>query len=116
VRILVVEDDESIREFIGTFLMDEGYEVMLATNGAEALRLVEQQQPELIFLDIYMPVMDGPAFIEAYRQAVPQTVPVIGMSANANEVRMLGSFDGFIAKPFDLTELLDCVEQYATTA
>jgi CheY-like chemotaxis protein len=108
-----VEDDDSIREFISTFLVDEGYEIMQATNGLEALRLVEQQTPELIFLDVYMPMMDGPSFVAAYRQIPSANAPIIGMSANAHEAKMLNCFDGFIAKPFDLNELLECVEQYA---
>jgi two-component system, OmpR family, response regulator MprA len=113
VRILIVEDDDSIREFVSTFLVDEGYEIMLAKNGVEALDMLQHEHPQLIFLDVYMPVMDGPAFVEEYRQRVSETAPIIGMSANANEAKMLGCFDGFLAKPFDLTELLACVETYA---
>jgi CheY-like chemotaxis protein len=116
VRIMIVEDDESIREFVSTFLTDEGHEVTLAENGVEALRLVDQQPPALIFLDMYMPVMDGSAFLEAYRNRVTQPAPVIGMSANSSEAKVLDHFDGFLAKPFDLTELLDCIERFATRA
>ena len=111
-HILIVEDDESIREFVSTFLVDEGYEIMLAKNGVEALELLKQKRPELIFLDVYMPIMDGPAFVDAYRQITPNTAPIIGMSANVNEAKLLGCFDDFLAKPFNLTDLLDCIQRY----
>ena len=112
-HILVVEDDESIREFVSTFLVDEGYDVLLARNGVEALELLKQQHPGLIFLDVYMPVMDGPAFVNAYRQISPTAAPIIGMSANLNEAKLLGCFDDFLAKPFNLSDLLDCIHRYA---
>lgn len=111
-NILVIEDDQSIREFVSTFLQDEGFETMIAANGAEGLKLLDDWQPELIFLDVYMPVMDGPAFLEAYRKRTGRLAPVIGMSANAHEAKLLSYFDGFLAKPFNLDELLSCVHQF----
>src|SRR5689334_2421690 len=80
--ILLVEDDESIREFIGAFFEDEGYHFATAVNGAEALKVVARLQPALILLDIYMPLMDGRAFAAAYRELPGPHAPIIGMSAN----------------------------------
>ena len=81
--ILLVEDDESIREFISAFFEDEGYTFATAINGAEALKIVARLQPALIFLDIFMPIMDGKAFAAAYRELSDPHAPIIGMSANA---------------------------------
>jgi two-component system, OmpR family, response regulator len=111
VRILIAEDDEGIREFIGAFLVDEGYHVFMANNGQEALTLAETQKPDLIFMDVFMPIMDGRAFMSAYRDS-GQRVPVIGMSANANDTSLVSLFDGFISKPFDLDELIECIEAF----
>ena len=66
-RVLVVEDDETLRTTVAEALEDEGYQVITATNGAEALRLVRAAEPDAIVLDLMMPVMDGRAFLEASR-------------------------------------------------
>src|SRR5687767_908556 len=83
-RIMICEDDEGIREFVGAFLADEGFEIALATNGQEALSMISEKMPSLIFMDVYMPVMDGRTFVDLYRQTPGPHVPVIGMSANLN--------------------------------
>jgi CheY-like chemotaxis protein len=111
-RIMICEDDEGIREFVGAFLTDEGYEITMAANGQEALTIIAEDMPSLIFMDVYMPVMDGRTFVDLYRQLPGPHVPVIGMSANLNDSSLMKSFDGFIAKPFDLEQLLECIEQY----
>lgn len=111
-RIMICEDDEGIREFVGAFLTDEGYDIALATNGQEALTMIADKAPSLIFMDVYMPVMDGRTFVDQYRKTPGPHAPVIGMSANLNDASLVSSFDGFIAKPFDLEQLLECIEQY----
>ena len=110
--ILLVEDDESIREFISAFFEDEGYTFAIATNGAEALEIVARLQPALIFLDIYMPVMDGRTFAAAYRKLPGPHAPIIGMSANEPDEETASDFDGFMTKPFDLEELTACIAHY----
>jgi len=80
--ILVVEDEPAIRDLIAMLLTDEGYEPLVASNGAVALDLVRQTPPRLILLDLMMPVMDGRAFLRACRaEALCQDVPVVVMSA-----------------------------------
>src|SRR5690242_7888415 len=66
--ILVVDDDETIAMTIESFLTEEGYTVMVAQNGKEALERAEESPPAVILLDMKMPVMDGWAFASAYRQ------------------------------------------------
>ena len=110
--ILLVEDDESIREFMSAFFEDEGYTFATAMNGAEALKLVARLQPAVIFLDIFMPIMDGRAFAAAYWELPGPWAPIVGMSANAPDEELAAYFDGFLTKPFDLDDLTACIEQY----
>ena len=110
--ILLVEDDESIREFISAFFEDEGYSFATAVNGAEALKIAPRLQPAVILLDIYMPIMDGRAFAAAYRELPGPHAPIIGMSANMPDKESAAYFDGFLRKPFDLDELVACIERY----
>ena len=114
-RVLVVEDDETLRTTVAEALEDEGYQVITATNGAEALRLVRAAEPDAIVLDLMMPVMDGRAFLEACRreQRCAET-PVLVVSAHrkladiaAAELRV----ENFMAKPFELAALLRAVDQ-----
>lgn len=66
-KILVVEDDTSLNEAYKTILSAAGYETKTAFNGKEALELVEEEEPDIIFLDLRMPVLDGIGFLRAYQ-------------------------------------------------
>lgn len=113
-RVLVVEDEESIREVIAMLLSDEGYEALVAPNGVVALDLVRQTPPRLILLDLMMPVMDGRAFLQACRaETLCQDVPVVVMSAayNTPTIQELRA-EAFLAKPFDLGDVLSVVKRF----
>jgi len=113
--ILVVDDDEVILSTLALFLADEGYVVVVAGNGQEALERAEREHPRLILLDMKMPVMDGWAFAAAYRERPGPHAPIIVMTA-ARDARGRAAeiaADGFLAKPFDLDRLLDLVRQHA---
>jgi CheY-like chemotaxis protein len=110
--ILVVDDDKAILEFVSLALQDEGYKVSTAYNGADALQAIEKHQPDLVLLDMAMPVMDGVAFLKAYCGDSCDHAPVITLSAHANFPSELHCSCDFIAKPFDLNLLLERVEQY----
>jgi two-component system, chemotaxis family, chemotaxis protein CheY len=112
-RILLVDDDESIREFISQALAEEGYEVMIAAQGAAALALVDEGQPNLILLDLRMPVLDGWGFLEAYRGKPGPHAPVVALTASHDKAasKLPPGVNAFIAKPFDLYELLDLVDK-----
>jgi two-component system chemotaxis response regulator CheY len=114
--ILVVDDDDSIRELIEMALVDEGYAVALATNGQEALDKLGAAQPRLILLDMAMPVMDGWAFAAAYRARPGPHAPIVVVTAarEAAERAAQVDADDFIAKPFDLDRLLETVERHAS--
>jgi len=67
VKILVVEDDASLNDAYKTILLSAGYETRTAFNGEEALKLVKEDEPDIIFLDLRMPVLDGIGFLRAYK-------------------------------------------------
>jgi two-component system, chemotaxis family, chemotaxis protein CheY len=110
--ILAVDDDPSIRTTVADILSAEGYRVITAANGVEALSIIEQVHPALILLDMRMPVMDGWAFARELA-ARRMTVPVVVMTA-AQDARRWAQEIGAaaaLAKPFDLLDLLDVVEK-----
>ena len=112
--ILVVDDDVTIAMTIESVLIEEGYTVVIAHNGKEALEFAEESPPAVILLDMKMPVMDGWAFASAYRQQDKPHAPIIVMTA-AHDSRQRASeiaADGFIPKPFDLDELLALINRY----
>ncbi len=107
-RVLVVDDDRDIRQVVSWALEDEGYSVVEASNGREALEAVQRDAPKAILLDLGMPVMDGWTFVRECRDArVCDGVPIVVMSAGhrAGEATKIGAAD-FLAKPFDLDVLL----------
>jgi CheY-like chemotaxis protein len=105
--ILVVEDEVDIRAFLRCYLTLMGTRVTMAANGREALDILADWRPDLIMLDILMPVMSGLAFLRI-RQADPtlRTIPVIVMTASLNVRDVPSTADAVIAKPFDLDQLL----------
>jgi CheY-like chemotaxis protein len=112
-RVLVVDDDASIRGFLAEALSDEGYHVETAGNGQEALTILGGWRPDVILLDLMMPVMDGWEFRSAQRQLPGLAdVPVIVLSATrdlpskAEQLQPAWLF----SKPFDLDELLATIE------
>jgi len=112
-RILLVDDDESIRQIVTIFLTDEGYQVAGAGNGLSALGLLPSFQPEIILLDLRMPVMDGWEFVRRYRELPGPHAPIIAFVAalRAEQEKVEIGAVGLLAKPFDLEELLDAVEK-----
>jgi two-component system KDP operon response regulator KdpE len=107
-RILVVEDDPAIRRAIVAQLRGEGYDVIEAANGREALAAARADKPDLVLTDLAMPVMDGFELITTLRKG--STTPVIVLSVRGGEadrVRALDlGADDFVAKPFSVAELL----------
>jgi DNA-binding response OmpR family regulator len=117
--LLVVDDDEGIRDFIEATLSDEGYEVRSAPNGRAALELLGPRgpaRPGLILLDMRMPVMDGWEFARAYREAAPagSRAPIVVLTAARDGAGRAAEIaaDGYLAKPFGLHELLGTVRQH----
>jgi two-component system, chemotaxis family, chemotaxis protein CheY len=113
-RILIVDDDESIRELVVAFLTVEGYEAISASHGAAALEMLQNVQPALILLDMRMPIMDGGEFARAYRELPGPHAPLVVLTAamDAGEESEEIGADGYIAKPFDLSDLLKVIEKH----
>jgi len=111
-RILVVDDDALIRDTLAIALGDEGYQVRVAPDGRAALNAIGIWRPDLIVLDLMMPVMDGAAFRTAQRAlSATAQIPVIVLSA-AHEVQSRAAVlepAAIFTKPFDLGALLDAI-------
>jgi two-component system, chemotaxis family, chemotaxis protein CheY len=118
-QILVVEDDAAIRGLVTEVLRDDGYEVREAANGVEALAALEGHEPDLIVLDLMMPVMDGWAFVEeCRRRSRCAGVPIVVTSASHDLPKTAERLSSYgvrtcLAKPFDVDGLLALVERYA---
>ncbi len=107
-RVVVADDEENIRTLVGSYLRAEGYDVVAAENGAEAVDLVRRRQPDLVVLDVLMPGIDG---IEALRQIRTfSDVYVIMLTARAEETdKLIGlsvGADDYLTKPFSPRELV----------
>ena len=108
--ILVVDDDPTILATVSEALDFEGFPVITATNGAEALELVDRNWPSLVLLDMRMPVLDGWGFMRAVRER-GLNLTVVVMTAAADARRWAREIDaqGVLAKPFELDDLLGAV-------
>jgi CheY-like chemotaxis protein len=115
VSVLVVDDERDIREAVAEVLKDEGYEVIDARDGAEALLQLRAHHPAVVLLDLMMPGMNGWEFCAARkREPDLHAIPVIVISA-------LGKVSGidaaaFLTKPFELDTLVSTVRHYADPA
>ena len=110
-RILIVDDDESIRQIVHMCLADEGYDVAEASNGLTALSMLGEIQPHLILLDLRMPVMDGWEFARRYRSTPGPHAPIVAFVAALNAEQECADLPtaGILNKPFDLDDLLRAV-------
>jgi DNA-binding response OmpR family regulator len=109
--ILIAEDEFNIAALLRDVLEDEGYSVVLAQNGQEALDMLSTTQPALVVTDVMMPLLDGFALCRAM-QAHPahQVIPVIVMSAIVDLSANVGCRAiAFLKKPFDLQEVIDTI-------
>lgn len=118
--ILVVDDEQDIRQLVSEILEDEGYDVAMAENAAEARKLKSQRLPHLILLDIWMPDSDGITLLREWVAEDDALCPVIMMSGHASvesavEATRLGAYD-FLEKPLSLAKLLLIVERALETS
>lgn len=113
--ILVVDDEPDIRQLVSEILADEGYQVDVAQDAAEARRLYARKPPDLALLDIWMPDTDGITLLKEWKREEADDFPVIMMSGHgtvetAVEATRLGAYD-FLEKPLSMAKLLLTVER-----
>lgn len=106
--ILIVDDNPSVRTLVREYLSEQGFRVVTADNGQNALYTARSEKPDLILLDVMMPEMDGYQFISAYRKE--NDIPIILLTAKLEETdKVLGlelGADDYVTKPFGMRELL----------
>jgi len=105
--VLVVDDDPDVLEAVGDALELAGYRVALAPHGVEALARVASARPDVVLLDLVMPVMDGAAFSEELRRRGEGDIPIVVLSAEGDPQRAASiGAQAFLAKPFERRALL----------
>lgn len=114
--VLVVDDEFGVAEVLESILQDEGYRVLTAINGRQGLDRAAETQPDLIMLDVMMPIMGGAAMLAALRtDGRFAQVPVILMSSldETTARESCSGFQAFLRKPFRIAELLALLDQVA---
>jgi CheY-like chemotaxis protein len=116
-RVLLVEDDGMVRRLLATILENNGYRVIQAENGSEALKCIDSDSVDAIVLDLLMPVMDGLKFLHELRSARNLDIPVLVLTASLkpssdDERRVLDAGANCVArKPVKAPELLKLLQQ-----
>lgn len=109
IKILVVEDDQTIRGLVRDFLVEHNYLVETAGDGVEAIEITKKQQPDLVLLDLSLPKLTGESVCKEIKRLYPQ-MPVIILTAKNRTNDILSGFqlgaDDYISKPFEIEELL----------
>lgn len=117
-EVMIIDDEEDLRELIETMLVKEGYDVLKAENGEKALDILEDKTPNLILLDIHMPGLDGWETLEEMeRRGITEDSPVIMFTVEElTFVKMLRKdiegLVGYIEKPFERKKLLKIIKEY----
>ena len=112
-KILIVEDDCDFQDIYQLYLQGESFQVLTASNGKEAMAVLERETPDLIILDLIMPVMDGEEFYVWLRgQEKWRHIPVIIASVNEKSpprINELGGISGSLKKPFEIDALIGMI-------
>ena len=118
IKVMIIDDSNTIRKSAEMFLRSSGYEVILAEDGFEAMSKIVDNQPDIIFIDIVMPRLDGyKACMLIKKNPIYQSIPVIMLSSKDGlfdkaRGRMVGSND-YLTKPFTTEGLLSIIHKYA---
>jgi DNA-binding response OmpR family regulator len=107
-RVLIVDDEQTVREVVGQYMELEGYQVLQATNGLEALRIASATPPDIVILDLTLPGIDGLEVCRRLRAG--SAVPILMLTARAEDADKLEGFgvgaDDYLTKPFNPRELV----------
>ncbi|OGX08695.1 MAG: hypothetical protein A2Z88_11565 [Omnitrophica WOR_2 bacterium GWA2_47_8] len=114
-KILVIDDDATLTKLLDARLSANGYEVVIAKDGAEGLEKYKKEKPDLIILDIEMPKMDGYTFVLEFKQiASLRDTPIIMLTAKEamREIFAIEGINDYIVKPFDMDDLLNKIKKH----
>lgn len=114
--ILIVDDNDAIREMQIAVLESANYSVREASNGSLALTLAEETRPQLVLMDITMPGMTGYQVLDRLREKYGSELPIVMVSAlpedEERDIALARGATGYISKPFDIPSVLNCVKQF----
>jgi two-component system response regulator MprA len=110
--VMVVDDEPDLRDLVALTLIDAGYEVGVARDGREALAKINERRPDIILLDMMMPIMDGQTLCRKLRDdgGLPRVVVMTAADHVAQCARDVGAV-GWLAKPFDIDELVIAIRK-----
>jgi CheY-like chemotaxis protein len=116
-KVLVVEDNEMNMQLFEYLLEEGGYQILKATSGEDALRVVAEKMPDLILMDIHLPGMDGLSVVrELKNDAKMQRIPILALTAHAmrgDKDRFLqAGCDGYISKPIDVKTFIPSIQKF----
>lgn len=114
-KILLCDDDEGILDMLEILLEDSGYEIYAERNSLNVHKIIAEYQPDLLVLDLWMPVLSGDQLVRSIRKnPALQDLPVIIISASRDgqEIAANAGANEFLAKPFDISELLENINKY----
>lgn len=118
IKILLVDDEEDFRQLMAFWLESKGYSILTASNGQEAIEVVKNEAPDIIFLDLHMPVMDGVTALKEIR-TFNKDVPVIVISAHTGDPKareaMASGISGVFPKSNNFEEGLTLLESVLRT-
>ncbi len=115
-KVLAIDDDVALLDFYRQFLTERGHEVLLARNGQEGLDLIAEQHPDVVLVDLQMPVMDGREFLKAVDASADSDLPVIVLSSERSVTETeRAPTRAFLPKPFRFDELRRLIEQLGTS-
>ena len=107
-KVLIIEDDEDIVNMLKDYLTKESFEIGTALNGKEGIQVFKKEEPDIVLLDVMMPIMNGYETLQEIRKF--SEVPVIMLTAKGQQMDKVLGFnkgcDDYIVKPFDLVELV----------
>ena len=118
-RVLVVDDEDDIRQLLESELRDAGFDVVTAVDGLHALRLAIAAKPDVLVVDLALPLMSGADFLKRWREREKSDdAPVVVMSAHADLIQATHDLqpDAIFRKPFDVYELIATVRECADRA
>lgn len=114
-RILIADDDKGLVKLVGSFLQKEGYEIIAAFDGAEALRKMQTKPPDLVLLDVVMPGVNGYTFVlevKKFKSEVPVPIIVLTCKDQLEDMFKAEGVKEYIVKPFECRDLLEKIKKY----